>query len=165
MKVLAFLQNQWFPERSVEGVRRIFWAYPERRNELIARFLFYRCRTGKVLRHIFGDDWCDGIIWENASPEIGSKPSDAYPADVEHMYRAIMLHKPSMVLAFGRIAGNGLLSVLRFCHELPVAQPSAFKFIVGPHPAARTADVLATLRKMREDLDTATAALKAAGVE
>lgn len=148
MKVLAFLQNQWFPERQVDNVRRMFAAYPERRNDLIARFLFFRCLTGKRLRKAFGEEWCDRIIWENASPEIGSESSSVFKADQQHILASLTQHKPDVVLAFGKQASNGLLSALRL-----IEGPSRFKVICGPHPAARHATVMDDLHDMRMDLN------------
>lgn len=146
MKVLAFLQNQWFPAGQVEGVKRVFAAYPGRRNELIARFLFFRCRTGQVLRQVFSDGWCDRIIWENASPQIADRPSGCFGYDVDHIRSAIDKHMPDIVLAFGRVASNGVLQVEAMGYN-------RLKVINGPHPAVRGRAIGTQLEHMRLELE------------
>lgn len=143
MKVVAIMQNQWFhqPER----VRRLLARRPESRERLIAYALFAGCKSGRVLRDVFGDR-CDEIVWEEASREIGNRASAAFTADFDHLSTVIQKHAPSIALAFGRIAGDAMQAIM----------PSE-RLIVGPHPAARGPNVMAQLRQMRELLDKALA--------
>lgn len=138
MTVLAVLQNQWF--REPDKVRAILQRTPQARRRIITYSLFAGCRTGQVLKAVFGDR-CRDIVWEEASPEIGGKASSCFPADHAHL-RAVMEDvKPDVVLAFGRIASSALVQLV----------PTG-KLIVGPHPTARGDDVLARLRSMKAQL-------------
>src|SRR5580693_5868087 len=82
MAILGFLQNAWF--KDPVGAQKIFDRYPERRNELIARFLFAGCLTGRNLRKALGEDLCETIIWEETSPKIGGYSSARFPPEPEH---------------------------------------------------------------------------------
>lgn len=124
MKILAFLQNQWF--HNPEAIKAQFARRPEMRNALIGTYLFMGCLTGRRLAAALGDDLCDQIIWEECSPEIGGKSSAAFPADLKHIRHAITEHMPDLILAFGKLAGDAL-------RTLKPSQP----VIYGPHPAAR----------------------------
>lgn len=142
MKILAVLQNQWF--RKPEKVRALYAQYPERRNYLIKQFLFMGCTTGKRLRAAFGD-LCDSIVWEEASPEIGGFAGSSFAADPDHIRRAIELHRPDVVLAFGAIARAGV-------DEVKPGVP----IIYSPHPTAKYPDIMQRLKN-------AAAALRALG--
>lgn len=139
MIILAFLQNQWF--RDPDAARRAFARHPDQRNRLIGMYLFMGCLTGRRLTMTLGEELCDQIIWEECSPEVGGQSSAAFPADIEHMRNAIALHKPDVILAFGRIAERGL-------EGIGVRPP----LIIGPHPAAR-AGAIEGLRAVRTLLD------------
>lgn len=139
MKILAVMQNQWF--RDPEAVRRIMGKRPQWRRQLIARFLFAGCRSGRVLKSVFGER-INEIVWEEASPEIGGHASSAFPADPVHLRAVLDDVKPDVVLAFGKIASNALLDLV-----------PAEKLVVGPHPTARGPDVMPLLRAMQNQLD------------
>lgn len=138
MKIVAFLQNQWY--RDPEGAKAMFARHPERRERYISAFLFMGCLTGKRLQSVFGEELCDGIVWEEISPEIGGHASSKFPADIAHITRVLETHKPTAVLAFGKIAGDALRSM-----------SIGWAVIYGPHPAARNG-AIEGLRKMREEL-------------
>jgi hypothetical protein len=121
MRLLAVLQNQWFHDP--EKVRAILARTPQARRRLIHYSLFAGCRTGRVLKDVFGEERCRTIVWEEASPEIGGKASSCFPADQAHLRAVLDDVKPDLVLAFGRIAGNALAELV----------PGA-KLILGPHP-------------------------------
>jgi hypothetical protein len=139
VKILAVMQNQWFHDP--EEVRRIVARWPQRRRDLIGRFLFAGCKSGRVLKAVFQDRIND-IIWEEASPEIGGESSSCFPADLEHLRATLAEVRPDIVLGFGKIACDAL-AVLVDGHDL----------VVGPHPTARGADTLPRLRIMAECLD------------
>jgi hypothetical protein len=123
MKIVAFLQNQWFHEP--EKVRSIYARNPGRREALNKRFLFAKSFTGRRLRAAFGE-LCDEIVWEETSPEIGDKSSAEFPPDAEHIQRVLDKHQPDLVLLFGRNALKGVS---------PLWTGATVCF---PHPAART---------------------------
>ena len=147
MKILAILQNQWF--RNPEKVKQIYARNPELRNQLIKRFLFMGCLSGRRLQQAFGD-LCDTIIWEEASSEIGGYSASKFTPDPEHVKRAIETHKPDVVLCFGEIAGDAVRSL---CCDLDVKHPAV---MFAPHPASRS-DPMPALRELAATLNRAQA--------
>jgi hypothetical protein len=150
--ILAFLQNQWF--RDPDGVRRIYERHPEARNDLIKRFLFMGCLTGRRLQAAFGVDFCSKIVWEEASPEVGGHSSSAFKADHHHIRTAIVRHMPPeddlhyVVLAFGKIAGDAVETVM---DNLGCEKGPTIRTYYGPHPAARQ-NPMPALKSMAERL-------------
>ena len=143
MTIVAFLQNQWF--KNPERVALLYAQHandPGRRAKLNARFLFYRSVTGKRLLNALGQDACDAIVWEEASREVGSVSSHCPPADPQHIRAVIEHFKPSIVLAFGRIAQAGVLEANQ------ISEGVAFKLLCGPHPAARHPSASTELLKL-----------------
>lgn len=135
MKIVGILQNQWF--RDPEGVKQIFDRWPNKREYLIASYLFMGCLTGRRLRSAFGEDLCDQIVWEEASPEIGGAANSKFPADAKHIASVILKHRPAVVIALGKIAADGVMAAMG--HGSIQQQPERleFKLVTGPHPAAR----------------------------
>lgn len=132
MKILAFLQNQWF--RDPEGIKEIFAAHPERRERYIAAYLFMGCLTGRRLKSAFGEELCDRIVWEEISSEIGGHASSKFPPDPEHIERVIRKHEPDVIICFGKLASDGLSTMIARLGTLPI---KGFSVLYGPHPAAR----------------------------
>lgn len=127
MKVLAVLQNQWFPPAEAVRVREMMArSSSTQRRRLTAAFLFRSCHSGKVLRSFFPT--CREWVWENASPKIGDRPGAVFPADYEHLRAALFEEQPKVILAFGRIASDALGGLARD-FDLPL--------FCGPHPASR----------------------------
>jgi hypothetical protein len=124
MKILAILQNQWFKDPA--AVQQIYHRHPERRNDLIARFLFMGCLTGKRLQQAFGP-LIDRIVWEEASPRVGGHSGSVFDADPVHLAAAIAKHQPQLILCFGRVAGDGIRAM---------QIDPAITVLYGPHPAA-----------------------------
>lgn len=132
MKILAFLQNQWF--KDPVRVKAMYDERPNHRNDYIRYFLFMGCLTGRRLSTAFGDELCqEHIIWEEVSPAIGGHSASKFPADIKHIRKAIYSHAPNIILAFGKSATDAL--------ELVRAQGGMdrppIQLICGPHPAAR----------------------------
>lgn len=138
MKIVAFLQNQYFNDP--EGVKAMFAEHPERRERYIEAFLFMGCLTGKRLQQVFGEELCGAIVWEEISPEIGGHASSKFPANPAHIRAVLEKHKPTIVLAFGKLASDALRSM-----DVDAA------IIYGPHPAARNG-AIEGLCKMRTEL-------------
>jgi hypothetical protein len=137
MKILAFLQNQWFKPSSIKTIERMYathGATPEGRASVNARLLFYRSLTGRRLKAAFGD-LCDSIVWEEASRRVGDKSTSKFPADPQHVVAVIEHFKPSIVLTFGSIALNGVLAALPLFAAK--TSPCRFEVISAPHPACR----------------------------
>jgi hypothetical protein len=154
MIILAFLQNQWF--KDPERVREMYAEHPEHRQRYIASFLFMGCTTGKRLEAAFGEDLCQEIIWEEASLEVAGYSAASFPADPVHIENTLLKFKPSVVLTFGKIASNGLRTIVnpdidyytgvnyhrQIIDEWLVHSSRlhlTFNLIEGPHPANRNA--------------------------
>lgn len=147
MKIVAFLQNQWFYNaRQVEPMYRrredqTIEQWWDRRARLNKAYLFYSCLTGRRLKAAFGEELCDRIIWENVSPRIAGKASECFGVDQDHV-DAVMAHfKPDVVLLFGKVARGALVCSAEFILD-------------GPHPAARHAGVVDELRAVAHELES-----------
>lgn len=149
MKVLAFLQNQWF--KDPDHVREILKRTPAARQRIITYSLFAGCKTGRVLKAALGEEWCRKIVWEEASPEIGGQASAAFPADRQHILDVIVREQPTVILAFGKIAADAVNSLCPIHRLTPPA--TIINIITAPHPAARNLDTLELLRNVRAMLE------------
>jgi hypothetical protein len=108
------LQNAYYPD-GIEPDR-----IKDRRTWLR---LLWRSHTGKRLKEMLPDE-IETFITE-ASPMIGTKPSDAFEADLGFMRSEIQEHSNAkIILACGKIAQAGL-------DKLGVT------YISAPHPAWR----------------------------
>ncbi len=151
MKIVAFLQNQWFkdPVRAAKIMAR-YEANGDGREAFIRDMLFMSCLTGKRIRTAFGKDLCSQIVWEEVSCEIGGKSDSVFKPDREHILGVLAKHSPDIVLTFGKVALNGLMGL----GWESVKGSVSFYMIAGPHPAARGPDVLAALSSMAASLRT-----------
>lgn len=158
MTILAFRQNQWF--HNPAKVERLMQVYPQNRESMIRYALFAGCLTGRRLKAAFGEELCDQIIWEEASPVISGHASDCPPADPQHMAAVITKHRPDVILVFGTIAGDGIkqISSGAFDRSLPIS----VRIIAGPHPAARGSQTHLALDHMAEHLRCITDSLQEA---
>lgn len=149
MIIVGFLQNQWFndPERMKMLLEE---RYMGDREKFIRHFLFYNCVTGRRLKQYLGEHWCEDIIWEETSLEMGATPSASYPPDLLHIGRVIRKHHPTHVIAFGAIAQKGLKQLngrMNFRLTKPSTGPyrepnkPRYKVYNAPHPASRYPDL------------------------
>ncbi len=140
MKILTFLQNQWF--RDPDKIRRMLAAELDHerqqklRRKLTKWALFAGCKTGRVLSRCLGEDLCERIIWEESSKDIGGHSSASFPADLAHIAECYEEFRPDIVVGFGRTAVDALVA-LREEYQIP---PNV-TFLSAPHPAARHAGV------------------------
>lgn len=149
MKIVAILQNQWFKnpakikqiiaEKESEG-------FVDAREFYIKTFLFWGCLTGRRLQATLGETYCDEIVWEECSREMGSSASSKFPADMQHIRQVISKHKPNVVIAFGQLAKDALMQIYE-------SGTQDYVLLLAPHPAARQGDVLQQLRNLRKLLD------------
>ena len=141
MKIVAFLQNQWW--RDPEGVKKRIanHANPEELRRRLIVWGLQGCKTGRVLEKrlasVIGPISFKKIYWENSSREIGGKSSSSFLADPKHMRSVLNVQQPDVVLCFGKIARAGM-------DQLNVAPKIAVLYAV--HPASRGS--LETLDKM-----------------
>jgi hypothetical protein len=156
MKILAFMQNQWFhdPER----IKALMERYQDQRNSMIARFLFATGnKSGNRLRSVFGET-VNQIIWEEASSQLGDRAGSVFPADLEHMVSAIAKHQPEVIVCFGRIASDGIRKLLM---EDRISE--SIRIFYGPHPSARQS--LADLRSVVEQINGVIGGLQTSGTD
>jgi hypothetical protein len=132
MKILAFLQNAWV--REPDRVQKIYSDFPEQRSSITAKLLFAGGKTGRVLRHAFGPEYCSAIIWEEASTYISGNSKEVVPADLVHIRKVIKQHQPRLIIGFGNIARDALIIINPRCGCL-----------FAPHPAARQPDTFRRL--------------------
>lgn len=94
------------------------------------------CRTGRVLKEVFGD-LCEEIIWENASDSMGSHAASRYDPDPDHIQAVIDREKPDVILTFGVVAREGV-------EEINTKIP----MLTAPHPTARGKGVKEKIKSM-----------------
>ncbi len=153
---VAFLQNMWF--KNPARMRKIYAGYLEReetglgRQRFIRDFLFFGCVTGRRLdaafEPVFGDDWRWRIWWEEASDQWGGHAASNFGFNSKHIATVLIERKPAVVLLFGKVAVAGFESAVR--NEM--LGEFRTTLLIGPHPAARTANVPELLRGMAHDL-------------
>lgn len=104
MKIVAFMQNPWFP--------------PDTRKELIDKYLtdqdFHRRLLGQTmsghrLKVAFGDEWFARIFWDNVAPLASPHASGITKPDMAHVDKIITEQKPGLILTFGTLAKETLL--------------------------------------------------------
>jgi len=148
-KIVAFLQNQYFND--VASAKRTLDYYIEHgkdSSDFVRDMLFFGCQTGRRLRAAFGEEFCyENIVWENASPLMGSKPSDKFPPDLEHIWRILVKHKPDIVILFGGEAAAGFYRAIQ-----EPAWDCGYKVFSCPHPAHRDGSVIGKLKKLALDV-------------
>lgn len=152
-RVLGILQNEWVydPPRLQRAIAQS--SNPEAfRQRMIEYALFAGCKTGRVLMTTLGETWCRRITWENASKRIGDVSSSVFPADLEHIATRIQEEKPDIVIAFGKVAQDGVAQrEMRQFFEFEFVQ---YEILRAPHPCARTLEALRELHQLKKTLDT-----------
>lgn len=152
MKIVGILQNQWFknPAKIKQIIaEKIAEGFADAREFYIATFLFWGCLTGRRLRSTLGEAYCNEIVWEECSKEIGGCASSRFPADMEHIQQVIAKHKPTHVIAFGQLAKDALMQL----YYGNTDESGDYVLLLAPHPAARQSDVIQQLRNLRKLLD------------
>lgn len=118
IKILAFLQNCWFPRDT-----RLDYIHRYLSDDVFRRRVLSRGWTGHRLINAFGEKMYSEIIWENASIEVGDHSSHCGEPDLEHVRCMIEKHNPDLILTFGRVAfgsvnlvNNGKIPVMSTKH-------------------------------------------------
>jgi hypothetical protein len=136
-RILAVMQNMWVrePLRVAAMLARQETDHQREklRRLLIERALFAGCKTGRILRQVFGD-LCEEMVWEESTREIASNPRDTFPPDDRHIRAIINEVAPSLIVTFGKIAGDAVAAIGPAQRVIPL-----------PHPCARQPDTLAKL--------------------
>jgi len=143
MKVVAFLQNQWWHDP--EGVRREIEKHGEKYRRRLLVYGLSQCRSGKVLEKtiasVIGAPDFKDIYWENVSRQFGGRSAAKFPADLTHIGQVILDQRPDVILCFGKVASEAVPD-LALCEDLHV--------LIADHPAARRGHD--SLHKMAKDL-------------
>lgn len=128
--VLAFLQNMWVkdPARVKASIARHGEAF---RLELMRRFLFAGCKTGRNLTKTFGDELLAQMTFEETTREIAGDAKTILLVDTHHIHECIEKHRPRIVVAFGQIAHDAVSMVA----DQWTGQP--FVYVKAHHPASR----------------------------
>lgn len=158
MKILGFLQNQWFKEP--DRVKGYIAAQPEDKREdyrhrFLTRSLFMGCRTGANLQRTLGGDLCKLIYWEEASREIGDRSNAIFPHNVKHIREVIVAQRPVVILALGRVAQLGVAEAMLVLSERGikgVELVNGITIIKAPHPTSRNPDTMRLLREAVEEI-------------
>lgn len=150
MKIVAFLQNPWFRSNTDPRLIEKYRVDPE-----FHRRVLLMSATGHALYAAFGPKLYHEIIWDNANPRHGHTRRAALPADVDHMKIILTLHRPDIILCFGRQAQMGMNKLMNrrvvpFSHAT-VAWPNV---MFAPHPMAHGSavshlnDIVKKVRKL-----------------
>lgn len=143
MKIVAFMQNMWVrePQRIHDQLARVKPSQREKlRSMLIHYCLFAGCLTGRRLKAAFGDELCEEIIWDEASPVICDNARHIPPADAVHILEVLKRHEPDIVIAFGKSARAALKELWQG------------HLICSPHPACRRIEDLLYLHQAAREL-------------
>jgi hypothetical protein len=127
--ILIFLQNAYIPN-GIDPYRIT--------NRRVWERLLWRSVTGRRLKEMIPDG-AEVYITESTT-QVGTHPNDKFPPEPVFMLKEIVSHKPSVVLACGKVAQSGL-------DQIP------YPYIAAPHPASRTlskADTKAIRERLAE---------------
>ncbi len=125
MKVLAFLQNAWFPPNTKPHYIK---KYIE--DDVFRRCVLARSYTGRRILRVFGEKFFLKTVWQNVCTEVGTT-SDYYgKPDHGHVKETIIQHKPDVILTFGQLA----LSTINYIDR---KEPIGIPVFCTKHPNAR----------------------------
>jgi len=128
MKVVAFMQCLWLkdPERGRETMQRM--EAQGLRERFLYRLLFHGGKSGRVLQATL-HHWCERIVWEECTKEIGGNSGAVFLPDPVHMKAVIAKHNPTHILSLGKVASGAVESL----------KPNLFgaQHLKAVHPAAR----------------------------
>jgi len=146
MKILAFMQNAWFPPGTPQRIIDRYHDDSEFHIKVLSKTM-----SGRRLMKALGDELYKKIIWDNTTREVASQPSGNPGADLMYMRQRILAHKPDAIIAVGQVAYDAMIKMRK---EDPVKHN--FARILMPHPNKRgiTSDELKEeARKVQEFAD------------
>lgn len=106
MTILAFLQNAWFPPWVSKNHVKLYIENDSFRKKVLARSF-----TGRKLIRTLGEELYTKIIWDNISHEVGDYPGFCGIPSEDTVLNKIVLHRPKLILAFGRVSTQTLLKL------------------------------------------------------
>lgn len=122
-KVVAFLQNPWFPEETNPRTIELY-----KRHMAFRRSVLSLTRTGKWLLRTMTPEIYWAVWWDNANPQHGKTYDHEETGSPEHMESVIKLVDPDIIILFGRQARDTYSQIT--CHHK--------SFVMwAPHPMAR----------------------------
>lgn len=102
-KILAFMQNAWFPPGTERGIIERYQTDQEFHRRLLAMTM-----SGGRLLSAFGHDMYNQIWWDNVSPTHTETPSGLSAADMQHVELTIKTYQPDVIITFGKSAEEAL---------------------------------------------------------
>lgn len=105
MKIVAFLQNPWFPPRTP---RHIITRY--RDDQIFHRRILSMSMTGKRLVEAFGEDLYCQIHWDNTNWRAADRSTGKMVPDHLHIETVLVCEKPVLILCFGNQAREAIKS-------------------------------------------------------
>lgn len=99
MKILALMQNPWFPPgTNKEHIDRY------RTDQEFHRWLLARTMSGARLLQAFGPAMFAQIHWDNVAPEAAVEAAGVTDKDPDYVERLIHELRPDLIISFGRLA-------------------------------------------------------------
>lgn len=148
MIIVAFLQNMWV--KNPDNVKRMLDRWkddPDFWNKTCRNLLFMGCKTGRVIKQVFGEDLAYSIIYDECTKEIAGDAKRVCKPDPCHIEATLNRLKPDVVITFGKIAYSAVFDVI-------YGSKGKFKpfLLPSPHPAARQPDTISKLRNVSKHL-------------
>lgn len=147
--VVGFTENAWARDAAkfAATIERIAARKFTDRATAIG-YCFFQSASGRRLRSAFGDHLADLIRWENVTPCVGSKGSEKFPVDLDHVRRVLAAHRPDLVLTFGIPARQAL------------AAAWSGQIVNCPHPSPLNTKAPVALRELRTRINAAIARIR-----
>jgi hypothetical protein len=153
MKIVAFLQNLWV--KDVAHFQKFFERYPDQRERMLKKLLFYNCKTGRVLKAGLGEELCEKIVWEESTTEIAGDAKKVFPPDLAHIESVLKKHRPEVVIAIGKVAAQATFMVINRLVSRQSLMAWKIEFLSAPHPCARPPlDPLARFKEIRAKIES-----------
>lgn len=105
MKVVAFLQNCWFPPDTPRVIINRYLT-----DEKYRRIVLSRSMSGKRLVRAFGP-YYNEIWWDNASVNVADRPQGRFPHNITHMSSVIQAVRPLAIVCLGSVALQGIREI------------------------------------------------------
>lgn len=99
MKILAFMQNPWFPPGTTKEIVDRY-----RTDQQFHQKLLRRTMSGNRLLQAFGPKMFEEIHWDNVAPNHVPEPHLKSDIEMMHVERIIKQVNPDLILTFGNLA-------------------------------------------------------------
>lgn len=103
IKIVAFMQNPWFPEGTQKHHLDRYTTDQEFHRRVLANTV-----SGRRLLESFGHPFFDRIWWDNVCPKATHRPDGQGTVDMMHVERVISEQDPDLILTFGTLASEAL---------------------------------------------------------